>query len=239
MNQEYFKILKEINSLEQNISSLESVNDSELNRLAKLNDKKSDAQTQCDQLKSSLKEHRLLAQKNENELSSIDARLVKIKADIGGSFDSKEMELLDNEKQKLSTQLDNLESEGFELLEKIEELEQQIKDKETFEQGITETIDEIKEEVDQVTGENQVKIETLKTRIESLLGQLPENFVNTYQKLKLKKLSVSLFTKVQAGRCFVCKMGIDKTREAQVEEQLLLKTCSSCGRIFIPNQALY
>ncbi|MCO4755851.1 MAG: hypothetical protein KC478_15325 [Bacteriovoracaceae bacterium] len=239
MNQEYFKILKEINSLEQNISTLETTNNNETARVSKLQDRRQLAQEELEQYKASLKDRRLLAQKNENELSSTDSKLAKIKADIGGSFDSKEMELLDREKQKLSIQLDELESAGFELLEQMEELEQLIKDKQTFIQGVGETIDEIQQEVDQLVNENQKQINSYQSRIDSSLTQLPENFVNTYQKLKTKNLSVSLFTKIQAGKCFVCKMGVDKTREAQVEDQLQLKTCSSCGRIFIPNQALF
>lgn len=239
MSKEHFKILKELSSLEQKSSELENLNLKGQERVDKLLAQQNEAHYDIEKLNSEVQEKRLASQKSENELTQIDSRLKKIEADIGGSFDSKEMEMLEKEKQKLLQKMDEIEMQGLELLEEMEAVEEQIKDKKTFTQGIEETISEIKAEVDAENSDRNKEINTLKTRIDASLKELPESFRTAYQKVKAQKLAISMFTKIESRSCSVCKAGVDRSKEAQVEEQLLLKTCSSCGRIFIPNQALY
>lgn len=239
MSKEHFKILKEASSLEQTIKELESKNKLGQERVNKLLEQQNEALSTVKELTAKFQEKRLESQKNENELTSIDSKLTKIKSDIGASFDAKEMEMLDKEKQKLLEKVDQLEMAGLELLENLEAIEGDIQDKNTFLEGIKETISEIQSEVDIEAGERSRQIDSLQTRITASLEELPESFVLTYNKVKAKNLSVSMFTKIQAKSCSVCKAGVDRSKEVQVEEQLLLKLCSSCGRIFIPNQALY
>jgi len=90
-----------------------------------------------------------------------------------------------------------------------------------------------------VSGVNQKQIDSLEKRIESNKEQLPENFIRAHEQVKSKKLSMGSFTSIAQGKCNVCKMSVDKTKEKEVEENLALKTCSSCGRIFIPKESLY
>ncbi|MBC77121.1 MAG: hypothetical protein CME64_14005 [Halobacteriovoraceae bacterium] len=239
MSKEHFKILKELSSLEIKRSELENLNLKGQKRVEKLIVQQNEAHSDIEKLNSEIQEKRFLSQKSENELTQIDSKLKKIEADIGGSFDSKEMELLDQEKQKLLQKMDEIEMRGLELLEEMESIEEKIGDRKTFAKGIEETIAEIKAEVDAENSDRNKEIETLNGRIDSSLGELPEPFRTTYQKVKAQNLAISMFAKIESRSCSVCKSGVDRAREAQVEEQLLLKTCSSCGRIFIPNQALY
>lgn len=239
MNKEYFKILKEINSLEKSVEFLESENQEESARVEKLRAKEQQAQEEVKSWRGDLKSKRLEAQKNENLISALDTRLAKAQADARSSFDSKHVEALEREIEKLNVESEEAQDLGLEILESLEELEAHISEKENFLKGITETIEEIKVDVDEVCAKNQNEIEIKRKRISSALELLPENFKTAYQSVQKKRLPVSSFTKITAGKCAVCKMSVDKTKEAQVEEQLAIKTCSSCGRIFIPNQALY
>lgn len=239
MNKEYFKILKEINSLEGDVSSLEAENQQETYRVDKLTAREEETRDELRRLQEELKEKKLESQKNENLLVSLDVKVKKSAADMRASTDSKHMEAQERERERYEAELEQAETYGFEILEKIDELSGLISEKETFLAGIGETIAEIKAEVDEVAAKNQVQIDSKQKRVDSALEQLPKNFQSAYQSVKSKNLSISSFTKIVAGKCAVCKMSVDRTKESQVEDQLAIKSCSSCGRIFIPNQALY
>ncbi len=239
MNKEYFKILKEISSLEKEQDQLQYENSEETARVEKLRQRQADEETEKQNFLNDLQIVRAQSAKNENELSLASSKMQKIKADLAGSFDSKNIEKMEHQAETIASEIDRLENEGLELLEKSEALENEIKEKETFLAGISETIQEIKDEVDRVSGINQKQIDSLARRIEMSAKQLPENFVRAYEQVKSKGLSIGAFTSIDSGRCEVCKMNVDKRREKEVEEDLSVKTCSSCGRIFIPKASLY
>lgn len=239
MNKEYFKILKEISSLEKARDQFLYENSEETARIDKLIQKEDEARSEKEDLQRLLEDLKAQSTENENALSQTSSKLAKIKADIAGTFDSKNVDKMEHQSESLSEKIDQLEDLGLELLEKSEEIEKEIKEKETFLSGIAETIEEIKKDVMLASGANTKQIETLDNRIDNNLKQLPENFVRAYEQVKSRKLSVAAFTSIASGKCQVCKMSVDKTKERQVEEELALKTCSSCGRIFIPKEALF
>ncbi|MEX1099494.1 MAG: hypothetical protein WEB87_03640 [Bacteriovoracaceae bacterium] len=239
MNKEYFKILKEINSLEQKMASLTAINQEESFRVDKLKQKKDEALQDLEALEL---EERLLKQKSqkiENRLAALDSRGKKLDADLKGNFDGKQAPLLEKEKAKVALELEDLENQGLENLEKLEELEAAIQDKKTFIAGVAETIEEIGLEVGEIVVKNENAMKTLEKRIENSLQEVPANFQSVYSSLRKKAMPVSLFASIQNRKCSICKMSVDWEKEAKVEEKMLLKTCSNCGRIFIPKESLY
>lgn len=239
MNKEYFKILKEISSLENNIDILTAKIQAENQRVDKLVERQDLASEEREALQGELKAKRLESQKNEGQIATLDGKHQKIKADINSSFDPKHAQALENERESLTTQLAELEDAGFLILEEMDALEEQIAAKSEFLSGIGETIQEIKSEVDESCAGFIKELESKRQRVAASLNELPKNFQESYEKVKTKNLSISNFTKIQSGTCAVCKTSVDKSKQSQIEDQLALKTCSSCSRIFIPNQALY
>ena len=239
MNKEYFKILKEINSLESEIAKLEAENQEETYRVAKLKEREREALEEEQTLEGLLKQEKLEAQKSENLIVSLDAKIKKAASDLRSSFDSKHLEALEREIVKYESELELAQEHGLELLEKIEDLEAQVDEKRGFLKGIDETIREIAQEVAEISAKNQTQIDSKQKRIEIALEQIPPAFQSAYQSVKSKELAFSSFAKIENGRCSVCKSVVDRSKVEQVETHLAIKTCSLCGRIFIPNQALY
>ena len=82
MSKEHFKILKEASSLEQNIKELEYKNKLGQERVNKLLEQQNEALSTVKELTAKFQEKRLESQRNENELTSIDSKLTKIKSRI-------------------------------------------------------------------------------------------------------------------------------------------------------------
>lgn len=206
MNLENFRLLREINSLKLDNSKREKLILDEESRLKSLNSKKSKAQTELRVFQSDF-----IAAKDR--LNQIDDQL---KAHLNEQTKSK------------------LENEGMILLEKIDLLQSEIKDKETFLVGIEKTFLEIKSEVDSFVTSEQLSITQNLHRIENLMSLLPSEVQVKLKILVDKKMHLGPFTTNQNGKCQMCLRSISKIDESEIDVKLSFMTCLSCGRIFLP-----
>ncbi len=131
-------------------------------------------------------------------------------------------------------EISTLENRGLELLAKLEEIENNIKELKIFKEGLGKTIldieTEVKDEVERVNGE----ISQLDFRINSLKQELPVNIQALMQKLFSKKMVHGPFTRVEQGSCFFCRYKISRIEESEIDIQKSVKTCQQCSRIFLP-----
>ncbi len=141
--------------------------------------------------------------------------------------------------QRLSPEvMDQLENQGLELLSALGELESLIADDNTFITGFTQTIQSIQQEV---TEENQRLTQArsnLLERAQLLRPQLPDGWAETHAKIAQKKPAHGVFTRLTGLTCQFCRYSVSKVFESEVDTQFQLKSCASCGRLFLPYKAV-
>ncbi len=243
MSKESFKILKEINSLSESINEFTDKMNAENKRINFIKDNRQDRED----LKSSnlelIKEASSKLTSVENEIAHITMKLEKDKENL--AMISTEQAMNNMEKQIAAEQnrLEEFENTGFELMEQIEQLEAKVIEADEFLKGSLESLTEIQSEVELINKEHQSSIDGLNKRVNLLIEELPADFTDRYQRtvksFKEKKKSGSIFSRIKNETCEFCRFGMSKMDVQKVEDALQLKNCQGCGRIFIPQGALY
>jgi len=239
MSKESFKILIEINSLTINKEEFQLKIDAQLGRIQTVNSNREARINQKLSDKNLLKKTNSTLNLAENEISHLQLKLIKDKENL--TLISTEQTLKNMEKQiaDLEEKISNLEESGLEEIEKIEVLEEKISLADEFLEGSLESLNEIKAEVKVTNTENQASIDKLIKRIELLVQELPDDFSHRYFKTFESKIKGSVFARIKNEACEYCRSGLSKMEVQKIEDQLNLKTCQSCGRIFIPQAAFY
>lgn len=239
MNKEDYKILKEIASLDQQITKnneLLAIEEARVDKVQLLRDKRQDELTEQSQL---LKNTKTQMQETENKIAHEQQPLIRSKENLSSLVDPKEIDALTKQIETKEALVDELENQGLELLDHIESLEDSIKKAETFLTGSLETIAEIKQEIIEnnkpIIEKTQIAIE----RTDQLFTELPEDVVSKVKKLINKKLKFGPFTIINKNSCNVCGFEVDKVKYNQIEVKYEFKTCSTCMRVFIPLSAQY
>jgi len=221
---EWFTKLKEIDSLQKTLVTLQKQTKNEDERVQKLENRQNQ----------NLEELNL----NQKELINLQDQMAQIDKEI--SFKTLQKQRLwemggdEIKSSKLSLEIAELEDKGFSLLDKIEQIKGEIQDKKTFASGIENTILEIQSEAsDEIKLLAQEKYHTQR-RIELLTEELPPNFKDTFLRVKLKNLTHGPFTKNELGHCYICRFKISKIDESEIDISKNLKTCPQCSRIFLP-----
>jgi predicted nucleic acid-binding Zn-ribbon protein len=221
VSNEWFLKLREIDSLLREKKRIETNIDEENNRLTKLSS----------QLSFSLDE----SDKTKKELFSKQNILFELEKKIK-TFSSQKDNLFSVGKEfsHLIPQIDELETQGLDLLTEIEEL--QIKERElaTFQKGLQKTIEEIQSEVTKTLIEEEKKIENILLRIELLERDLPQKISEVYKRTLTKNLAHGPFSKNEQGHCLFCRYKLSKVDESEIDIQKILKQCPQCTRIFLP-----
>ncbi len=211
MNLDDFRCLREIFSLLRSIDSLHQQIKTEESRLTSIANKKNRALDEKIELTQKLHFH-------QSALDTIELRL----------------------KQRLSADVQNqLEIEGFEHLEQIQHLHHELTDKESFLKGILNTTVEIQNEIEETNIPKKAEINSNLLRIEQLKNQLPSEAIVKLDELLTKNLPLGPFTSNQGGKCQFCLRSLSKIEESEIDVKLLLKTCQSCTRIFLPYAVLH
>jgi len=239
MSSENFKILKEIGSLDimqsklrDEISSEEArIAFVEKNRAKRDSDKEIDqkllaeAKEQMAQLENSISHNQLLLDQDKKHLLEVKTndQLINL-----------EHQIKDREEQ-----IGVAEDQGLEFLDKIDGYENHIKECTTFLSGSLESLNEIIGEVEAVRTQKNKEITSLHKRSKLLVEELPKAFQDKLSLVVARKIKLSSFTRIINNACEFCRMSVCSADVTSVEEKLALKTCSQCGRLFIPQQALY
>jgi predicted nucleic acid-binding Zn-ribbon protein len=134
----------------------------------------------------------------------------------------------------MDSQLSMLEDQGLTLLEHIETQQQESDENRVFLHGLEKTLQEIRTEVATEVAQHEQEIKSLDLRLSLLMEALPENFQQLLKIVLSKNLAHGPFTKNESGSCYFCRYKISKIDESEIDVQFKLKTCSQCGRIFLP-----
>ena len=235
MNKEGFRILKEINSLDSSKKELESTIQDELARVSKLHDMKDNRIQEEQTTTLELKELKVQFQKIEGSISEFQSKLNKAKSDLTQLFDQKEIDALSNQIQKIEENIDNLETNGFNLMEDIELKEESLNEAKGFLSGIDTTINEMQSEIEEENQELFNKIKSINSRLENLYTQIPNEIHEKYQKLLSLNMKHGPLTKISGRECYICKYMLATHDISLVEDKMMIKSCGQCKRIFIPS----
>jgi len=239
MKPEYFKIIKEINSLEGKLHSFRNLKIEDQKRIQRLYDqkdfKKEDLTDFIAQKESSLKECFQI----DRRTMEIDKEIENINSQLNSIFDEKTIAKLVTNKEALNHELATIQEKGLELLEENESLEEDIKSAQTFLMGIDETIDEIYLEVFEEAKIKQVSQDAVIERIDQITQDLSEKFKNSYLKAKEQTPKTNPLSHIMQSRCQQCQFELPSNLISDVEDKFLIKTCVMCKRILIPQSSAY
>lgn len=224
MSAESFSKLRELVSLGKMKSDcLRSLAEQE-ERLKALNIRRQEQQGQLEQLTSDYLSLQQAFHDKEKQLKTSEQQASRLR-DVGGD---------ETKIQAFTTEAARLEDELFGLLDKSERLQAEMSDTKTFLQGLENTFQDIKVEVDAVIGQQQTEISRLDSRMQLLEEELPSDFRTILERTRKKNLAMGIFTKNESGSCYFCRFKISKNDESEIDLQMRLKTCPQCSRIFLP-----
>lgn len=239
MSSEHFKILKEINSLSSSEASLIQKIAQEEKRLDQIVELRKQKELKLKSLEDEKKNISLEGQRIEKDLSKLHSDLDRDKTNLSSIVTEESLKNLENQIADKERKIEILEELAYSQLEKSDEIDNNISDHNSFLEGSLETLSEIQVEVDKETSKLNEEITKIQNRINLLLEEIPPQFKSLYERVKLKDIKTSVFTRIKNGSCEFCRFQVSANDKINIEDNLQLKTCSSCSRIFIPEQAFY
>ena len=207
---EYLR-LKEMDALLTQAKRDSIALDEELNRLKRREGEKAERQIQLNTLQTEYKE---LA----HQIAEVDRQL----------------------SQRLSPEtITKLEETGLNYLIRQQELEELMQEHQTFLAGFEETLNELREEIQAAMKQHTLLRDQNIERAKLLEQELSPDWQRAYRKIVSQNPAHGPFSRIDNGHCAFCRGTVSKLLESEVEAQLLLKPCPSCGRLFLPHKAVY
>src|SRR5690606_25351535 len=216
---------------------IQKKNARETKRLTRLEMLRKASQEEQDSIENDLKDTEIHYLKLENELNLLNKQ--KSQAESALSQAATEASVKASEARLSFTleKIEKLEEEQFVLLENKEDYELKRKEAQECLKGSLETYEEINVEVKEVVQKEQEAITNLLKRIKLLKEELHESFKIKLESILKKNLKISPFTRLEGRACEFCKLELSRLDEENIEKNFQLKSCSGCGRLFIPKEA--
>lgn len=171
---------------------------------------------------------------HENELDQVIKANERSQKNASNITSAQQMKAIEVERTTLSKKKEMLEHEIFGLMEKIENGQKTISDAQSFLSGLKTTIPEISKEVAEATALEEKEIVNYQKRIYALVeecsSELKYLFTNLNKKYRFKN-PLAMIENFHCNRCFI---RIPHEEIAHLDKGIAVKTCSGCGRIFIP-----
>ncbi|MCR9204527.1 MAG: hypothetical protein NXH75_08125 [Halobacteriovoraceae bacterium] len=215
-----FTSLKEIQSLDRMIKKHLDVIDSEQSRKDHIKGLREKRETEKLGLFHKVRENTALISELEVKLSKLEEK--------------KESQIMVEEIEKISYEMDSTSEEIFSLMENNEELEKNISDCKTFLSGSLETLAEIDEEIKEETKDEQKEIDNYNKRIDALLEQIPQELKNAFIKARKKYPQNVYLSRIVDRACEKCRFQLDSQSISLIDQARLVQECHQCGRLLIP-----
>ncbi len=180
----------------------------------------------------------------EKEISDSEVKLFDLEKRFKNANDhlplassEKEVNALQNEINTLGPQIDLIQESSLEKLEEIEELEKLINQSQNFLKGSLETLEEIKNEIEEVRKVESVPIHQYENRITLLIEQTPKSLFNHFKIVRDKFRYKRPIVRIVNHACEFCHFRVDQMTLDRVESMQGIENCTQCGRLFIPLEA--
>jgi len=239
MSAESFKILKEINSLSMRRNELLEIELKEKKRIVFIQNNRNDREELLAELEDKLKANKSELTQTENQINTLSQKIEKDSTNLESLVDETSINSLHKQINEMKEKLDSNEELGLELLDSIEETEKEIIECKDFLKGSLETLTEIKSEVEQTIAHNQKEIDSLIKRESLLKEELPIKFKSKIELILKKNIQISSFTRIKSESCEFCRFNLSKMDIISIEDNLNIKSCQGCSRIFLPIQSAY
>lgn len=240
MNKEDFRILKELNSLEQKKKTISELLANELQRIDKIQQMRSKRDLELSQLKTALEDLKKQMTIQENELSLTDQKLEQSNSKENQIKTLTEEKALKTQIQSLNSRKEELENKLFESLEKIESIELKIQQATSFLSGSLETISELENDIVQENQESYQDLKNIEKRIPQLRDELHPKVVEKLLRLQAKSPNfVPLSQLTDRNTCELCGYLIPKALVDAIETKMRFSGCPGCERIIIPQSVKY
>lgn len=239
MKSEAFKILKEINSLNQKIQKILSEQKDEYSRITKIEKirtQRTDLLVQDEKRKEEINNK---MQSFEEEINALTDELEQVKRSESTIKNEKQLSAYQDQLKSLNCAIEENENSTFSLLEESEQIEETISEHKTFLTGSQESIQEIIKEIEVAVNQKSEGLTILQKRIQLLNEELPSEFSNALKDASKKHPASSPFTRIIEKHCEFCKMKLSASIIQDVETSLKLKSCSCCERIILPVESAY
>lgn len=164
------------------------------------------------------------------KLSGCDTAISNSSKVIESSTSQKEIEIAENKIKLSLEQKESLEEEILELLDREEKLIEDRANQATFISGISETIDEVKSEINTIIKSNDNKIKAMEEKIHGLTHELPTQVQKSFMIAHKKHGFQKSLSQLKGTLCGVCKR--EQTRDVVKEVQEgQFHLCSGCQRL--------
>ena len=232
---ESFRHLIEIEALKkENLTNLARIA-SENKRISDLEERRKKTLVLNENL--ALEEKSLKLTESQNQIEDMQLRLSKLTSQLSLSVTEKEQIAFENQIKIVKSEIENLEMQYFEKLEKSEEILNHIQENHEFLKGSVNTLEEIKKEVKENISKEEAIIDNRKKRIDSLTDLCHPSLKTLYLDLEKRFAPKAAVSFLIDRKCTACHMQVDSVLAHSLDEGRSLETCPSCSRLLIPDTA--
>ena len=183
------------------------------------------------------KKYNELENKRKKMEDSVGMQSEKIKRNeqklfSGTIVDAKELLNLQEEVKSLKKSDDKIEDQMLELMIKIDDLLKEIKDIQKEKEKLEVYINNIKKDVSRHVELLEKKIGDLKEKRNTIVSNIPEDYLNKYEELKSKKSGVAISV-FKDNFCSVCNMKVSASDAEKINDLDKIYKCPSCGRMIV------
>lgn len=184
-----------------------------------------------------LEEKNLKLTESQNKIEDLQVRFSKLTSQLSLAVTEKEQIAFENQIKLVKDEVEKLEMQYFENLEKSEELLALIQENNEFMKGSVNTLLEIKNEVKENIAKEEGIIENRKKRIDSLTDLCHPSLKTLYLDLEKRFAPKAAVSFLIDRKCTACHMQVDSVLAHSLDEGRSLETCPSCSRLLIPDTA--
>lgn len=240
MNKEDYRILKELNSLDQNKKKISKLLAKELERIDRVHQMRSKRAEELRQKQDELTEIRKKIVNQENELNELDQKLEQSLSQENQIKTITEEKALKIQILDFTQRKELLEDQLFSNLENSENIELQIKQAQSFLNGSLETISELEQDIAEDNQESYQELRNIEVRIPQLREELHPKVVEKLLRLQTKGPNfVPLSQLTERNTCELCGYLIPRALVDAIETKMRFSGCPGCDRIIIPQSVKY
>jgi predicted nucleic acid-binding Zn-ribbon protein len=233
MSPDQYKSLMEIQSLGLKIISHEELIEGQLKRLQhieKIRQNREQERLEDQTLWHQFHQEFSLLEKN---LAQTTTKLTQAEQKLANAQTQIQQTAAEHEISHLKLQKTNEENRWFELSELMENLKLKLTEHQEFLIGSLKSLQELKQEVDQIISIEKKHIHNYQSRIDSLLSEVDPKIKFRYEDLR-KKTNRPLAYIINQN-CEKCLCQISYAIIMNVEKMTSYETCLGCGRILLPH----
>lgn len=145
---------------------------------------------------------------------------------------SKELVNLQDEIKILKENNDKIEDKMLELMIKIDEILEEIREIKTAKEKLDLYVGRLKNDIGEKVKKLEENIEELKKEKDNLILSIPDDYIKEYKRLKEKKMGIAVSV-LKDDICSGCSMQIPVTESEKIKDKNKVYRCPLCGRLMI------